>query len=300
MTEFYTAPHDQPRHSTTRVSTNNEPPTNRGSESEVVFSGNPTGADLLVITEDRNAPSRPRHSIGLYHLALRYATRSDLAGAYRRLIEAGYPADGASDHGVSEALYLTDPDGDGVELYADRPRAQWPWENGQVAMVTAPLDLDNLFASRPTKTPRTNEPPQPDLGHIHLHVADLHAAERFYREYLGLEVTQRSYRGALFFAAGNYHHHIAVNVWAGNVVPPANSVGLISYRMEVPVREVLYCLKHRAPLLGYETRMGSPEEASPVLQIRDPNGNWLEIHASKSTMIGSGLPAESVDLSKTC
>ena len=94
-------------------------------------------------------------------------------------------------------------------------------------------------------------------------------------------MTQRSYPGALFFAAGEYHHHVAVNVWGGNAVPPANSVGLVSYRLEVPVREVLYCLNHRAPLLGYETRIEGPEEASPILQIRDPNGNWLEIQASQ-------------------
>ena len=117
-------------------------------ESEVVFSGQPKGASLLVITEDRNAPGRPRRSIGLYHLALRYGTRYGLAGVYRRLIEAGYPIAGASDHGVSEAIYLIDPDGNGVELYADRPRSQWRWQDGQIAMVTTPLDLDNLLAKR--------------------------------------------------------------------------------------------------------------------------------------------------------
>jgi catechol 2,3-dioxygenase len=201
----------------------------------------------------------------------------------------GYPIAGASDHGVSEAIYLSDPDGNGVELYADRPRAQWGWQNGQISMVTTPLDLENLLTSIDTKAATTDPSTQPDLGHIHLHVDDLLRAERFYNEFLGLAVTQRSYPGALFFAAGGYHHHIGANVWAGKTAAPANGVGLISYRLEVPVAEVLYCLRHRAPLLGYETRMELSEEGDPILQVRDPNGNWLEVQASPSaTAAGPG------------
>jgi catechol 2,3-dioxygenase len=192
---------------------------------------------------------------------------------------------GASDHGVSEAIYLSDPDGNGVEMYADRPRSQWHWENGQVAMVTTPLDLENLLASIAAKPVTTDPPAQAELGHIHLNVSDLSAAERFYSEFLGLAVTQRSYPGALFFAAGGYHHHIGANVWAGKAPPPANSVGLVSYRLEVPIAEILYCLRHRAPLLGYETRMEQPEEGNPILQIRDPNGNWLGIQASQNAVL---------------
>jgi catechol 2,3-dioxygenase len=94
-------------------------------------------------------------------------------------------------------------------------------------------------------------------------------------------VTQRSYPGALFFAAGGYHHHIGANIWAGNMVPPANSVGLISYRLEVPIAEVLYCLSHRAPLLGYESRI-EKEEDDFILHLRDVNGNWLQLQASRN------------------
>jgi catechol-2,3-dioxygenase len=156
-------------------------------------------------------------------------------------------------------------------------------------MVTTPLDLENLLASA---KPETTEPPrQVDLGHIHLHVDDLPAAERFYSQFLGFAVTQRSYPGALFFAAGGYHHHIAANVWAGKAVPPPNSVGLVSYRLEVPVAELLYCLSHRAPLLGYETRMESREEGNSILRIRDPNGAWLEIQPSQNAILaGPGSP----------
>jgi catechol 2,3-dioxygenase len=247
----------------------------RGLGSEAVISPAGTSPGMVVLSEDRNAAPRAPRSTGLYHLAIRYPRRQDLAQAIRRLVAAEYAVDGASDHGVSEAIYLSDPDGNGVELYADRPREQWPWKDGQVAMSTEALDLENLLATVKKGSEPPAPPPGTDIGHIHLHVADLAAAERFYREYLGLAVTQRSYPGALFLAAGGYHHHIAVNTWAGKTPPSPGSVGLISYRLEVPLKEVLYCLRHRAPLLGYETRF--EEGDRPLLQIRDQNGNWLEL-----------------------
>jgi catechol 2,3-dioxygenase len=269
-----------------------------GPDAQAILSAKPKEPGLLVLSEDRNASPRLPQTIGLYHFALRYGTRHDLAQAYRRMVKAGYPVIGASDHGVSEAIYLSDPDGNGVELYADRPRSQWRWQNGQIAMVTTPLDLDNFLATIPAKTATKAPPPQIDLGHIHLHVANLTAAERFYSEFLGLGVTQRSYPEALFFAAGSYHHHIGANVWAGQGVPPVNSVGLVSYRLEVPVSEILYCLSHRAPLLGYEAEMQLQEKGNRILQVRDPNGNLVEVQASENAAIAgpgslwAGCPEE--------
>src|SRR6266436_7539269 len=140
-------------------------------------------------------------------------------------------------------------------------------------MVTKALDLDDLLAEATHESAAMEPPAGTDIGHIHLHAADLEVAERFYSEFLGLAVTQRSYPGALFFAAGGYHHHIGVNVWADQRLPPANSMGLVSYRIEVPVAEILYCLSHRAPLLGCEAQMKPQGER--ILQVRDPNGNWL-------------------------
>ena len=258
----------------------------RGPGYQAILSATGEKPGLLVLTEDSNAPLRPPCSTGLYHFAIRYPRRQDLANAYHRLVRSDYPVAGASDHGVSEALYLRDPEGNGVELYADRPRSEWPWRDGQIAMVSKALDLDDLLAEAAHESAAMEPPARTEIGHIHLQVADLAVAERFYSEFLGLAVIQRSYPGALFFAAGGYHHHIGVNVWAGDATPPANSVGLVSYRLEVPIAEILYCLDHRAPLLGHETRSGPREEGGPVLQIRDPNGNWLEVQAS---LIGTDI-----------
>ncbi len=245
---------------------------------EVTLSATGGHPVMIALTEEPGATSRPRQTIGLYHFAIRYPTRRHLAQALGRLLRHGYPIQGASDHLVSEAIYLSDPDDNGVELYADRPRSRWVWHGGQIEMATEPLDLDRLLAANRGQSPLPpHAPAQTDLGHIHLHVADLAEAERFYHEFLGLAVTQRSYPGALFFSAGGYHHHVAVNTWAGQLSAPPNSAGLISYRLEVPVAEILYCLGHRAPLAGYEARTLIAENGSEMLQIRDPNETWLEL-----------------------
>lgn len=270
----------------------------RGPGARALVSAAPQQPALLALTEDKQASLRPRRSTGLYHFALRYPTRKDLAQALRGLMNAHYPIEGASDHGVSEAIYLSDPEGNGIELYTDRPRSTWRWQNGQVEMATKSFDLENLLATAGSSSSPGSHP-QAEMGHIHLHVTDLAATERFYSEFLGFTVTQRSYPGALFFAAGGYHHHIAVNVWAGTAAPPSNSVGLISYRLEAPVAEMLYCLNHRAPLLGYETRtIKSEGKNQTILQLRDPNGNWVEIEATSGDLAGTGNPGFQPQLSR--
>jgi catechol 2,3-dioxygenase len=251
--------------------------------------GSPT---LLEFTEDRAAKPRVARSTGLYHFAVRFPTRRDLARAFLRLQRHNYPLDGASDHLVSEAFYLTDPDQNGVELYADRPRSQWVWRDGQVSMSTEPLDLDDLLKSAGHLELEAPMPPETDIGHIHLHVADLPAAERFYRDYLGLAVVQRGYPGALFFSAGGYHHHVGVNTWAGKAQPLGNSVGLLSFRVAVSVREIIYCLLHRAPLAGYTAAPAEFGDGDEGLRIRDPNGNWLEIQYRAPADAVSNAPRE--------
>jgi catechol 2,3-dioxygenase len=246
---------------------------------KVALSATGNSPAMIVLNEASKAKPRPAGTTGLYHLAIRYPARRDLAHALMRLLHGKHPIQGTSDHRVSEAIYLSDPDGNGVELYADRHRSQWTWRNGQVAMTTEPLAIDHLLASTEGQPVPPHVPPQTDLGHLHLHVADLLAAERFYHEFLGLAVTQRSFSGALFFSAGGYHHHVAANTWAGVLPPPSNSIGLIAYRLEVPEAEILYCLRNRAPLAGYETRTEREANGSELLQIRDPNGHWLEVHS---------------------
>src|SRR4030095_555807 len=171
--------------------------------------------------------------------------------------------------------------------YVDRPRSRWVWRNGEVAMTTEPLDLQDLLAAAQGESVSPAEQ-KADLGHIHLHVSDLAVSERFYHEFLGLAVTQRSYPGARFFAAGGYHHHVAAHTWGADRPAPARSVGLISYRLEVPEAEILYCLRHRAPLAGYEVKTEAGSSASELLQICDPNGNWLEVQSRPSPRVAAG------------
>jgi catechol 2,3-dioxygenase len=157
---------------------------------EAALSATASNPAMIVLSETSGATLPAPGATGLYHFAIRYPTRRDLANALQRLVQRGYQIQGASDHQVSEAIYLNDPDDNGVELYADRPRAQWTWHEGQIAMTTEPLNLDNLLAATEGQPAPPHVPPQTDLGHVHLHVADLTAAERFYREFLGFAVME--------------------------------------------------------------------------------------------------------------
>ncbi len=227
---------------------------------------------LLALTERPGARPKPPRTTGLYHVAIRLPTRRDLARALRRLLEHGWPFQGFSDHGVSEALYLADPDGNGLEIYRDRPREQWPWWAGRLRMVTKPLDVEDLLREA-TPEPWDGLPAGTDIGHIHLHVADLDEAEAFYSGILGLEVTQRDYPGARFFAAGGYHHHVGTNVWAGRgAPPPADAVGLRAFALVVPEEAAWAGIRARALAAGLPVR-----EGPSVLFLRDPSANRLQV-----------------------
>ena len=186
-------------------------------------------ADLVVLHEDRGARP-PGRTAGLFHFALLFPSRVELARALQRLAATRTPITGASDHGVSEAIYLDDPDGNGIELYADRPPERWPAprrEGERVGMFTAPLDLRDLLAAAGGEEPSRHAEPGLVVGHVHLHVGDLEAALRFYADELGLEEMTR-YPGAGFVAWDGYHHHLGINTWRGEGVPPApeGSIGL--------------------------------------------------------------------------
>lgn len=244
------------------------------SKSQAALSATGRVPALLVFTEEPNAATRPQRATGLYHFAIRYPTRRDLAQAVLRLSAADHPIAGASDHDFGHSIYLNDPDGNGIELYFDRPRSEWPARpNGLIAVTgQKPLDFDDLLATVECEATPAHAADGTDIGHINLHVADLAEAETFFHDFLGFEVTAHIGPNSRFLAAGGYHHHVAINTWAGKTPAPANSVGLISYRLEVPNGETLADLKQRAALFSYEARM-----TGDVLQVRDPNGHWLEL-----------------------
>ncbi|GEM83367.1 VOC family protein [Meiothermus hypogaeus] len=191
----------------------------------------PTGGKFtLTLLHAPNAPLRPQPTLGLYHLALLLPSRAALAAIFRRLVEARYPHfQGASDHGVSEALYLADLEGNGLELYRDRPREDWPFRGGRLAMVSMPLDLQALLAEAKRSEPLD---PETALGHLHLHVRDLDEAQAFYQG-LGLQLMQGDYPGARFLAADGYHHHIGINLWARGRTAPKDATGLLSYQIAI-------------------------------------------------------------------
>ena len=180
-----------------------------------------SGEPVVELIGDPDAPPRPRGTSGLFHLAILVPSRADLARALQRVAEAGWRLSGASDHLVSEALYLSDPEGNGIELYRDRPRDQWPVRDGVLQMDTLPLDLDGVLGELRREDAESAMPAGTRIGHVHLNVGDLTAAEAFYSGALGFDVTVRGYPGALFVSAGGYHHHVGLNTWAGEGAPPS-------------------------------------------------------------------------------
>jgi catechol 2,3-dioxygenase len=189
---------------------------------------------LVELHENKDAVAKPRRSTGLYHFAILVPSRAALGRSLRRLVEKQYPLTGASDHLVSEALYLDDPDGLGIEIYRDRPRHEWPVRNGQLMMATDPLDLQSIIDEPGADTAWSGLEAGTVIGHVHLHVPHLDAAEAFYCGRIGFEPTVRGYPGALFVAAGGYHHHLGLNTWTGIGAPPPpeHAVGLRSFTIE--------------------------------------------------------------------
>jgi len=233
------------------------------------------GAPLIELVGDPGAAPRPAGTTGLFHLAILVPTRADLAGALRRVAGAGWRLSGASDHLVSEALYLSDPEGNGIEIYRDRAPEEWPRRDGMLQMATLPLDLDGLLAEAPA-TEKQGMAPATRVGHVHLNVADLAAAEDFYCDVLGFEATVRDYAGALFVSAGGYHHHIGLNTWAGEGAPPPapGSLGLRWFEVVLPDPAELEPIERRLAAAGAAT-----EREGDGLHVTDPSGNGLLVKA---------------------
>lgn len=184
-----------------------------------------TGSPVLRLTLDPNAkrPARPR--AGLFHLALLYPDTGALSAAIRRALDGPSPAHGFQDHGVSEAFYLADPEGNGVELYRDLPESEWPRRGDRVAMGSDAIDLTTWLEEHAPE-----EAGGVRLGHVHLRTASLEESERFYVADLGMTVTQDDYPGVRFLAWDGYHHHVAVNTWSGAAIAPRqpDETGLLS------------------------------------------------------------------------
>ncbi len=230
------------------------------------------GAPLVELAPSPGAVPRPPRTTGLFHLAVLVPGRPDLAQAVARLSDFGWRVTGASDHLVSEALYLNDPEGNGIEIYRDRPRAEWRYHDGGLQMATLPLDLGGLMRELPDGRAPRELPPGTRIGHVHLNVSSLEESEAFYVGLLGLEVTVRGYPGALFVAAGGYHHHIGLNSWAGEGAPPPppDALGLRSFELVVPDAAELDRLVGRLSAAGVEV-----ESRSDGLHVEDPSGNGI-------------------------
>jgi catechol 2,3-dioxygenase len=229
---------------------------------------------LLELHEKPGAAPVPRRGrLGLFHFAILLPDRPALGRFAGHLARMGAPA-GSSDHLVSEAIYLQDPDGLGIEVYADRPRSAWQrLPGGEVAMATEPLDVASLLRAA-GDAPWTGMPQGTVIGHLHLHVGDLGEAERFYHETLGLEVMVRGYPGALFLAAGGYHHHLGVNTWAAQAQPAGpDDARLLEWELVLPGRA------------DVEAALGRFRDAGVAVAddgvVRDPWGTALRLRAER-------------------
>lgn len=226
---------------------------------------------LIVLQEGENVVQKPARTTGLYHLALLVPSREDLAYVINHLMGKGVRFDGASDHLFSEAFYLTDPEGNCVEIYRDRPRTEWPRsENGELISASDPIDFQGIMSLHDSNRQWTGFPEGTILGHMHLHVSKLDEAGKFYLDHLGLEEITRFHESALFMSAGGYHHHIAVNVWQGSgaSLPPENSTGLLDYSL------VLSSEEEYLKLLNHLSELNMPitnESQSKGFSIKDPN-----------------------------
>lgn len=248
---------------------------------------------LVRLRERQGVTPAPRHGrLGLFHYAILLPDRSSLGRFARHLAGTGVRA-GAADHHVSEALYLDDPDGLGIEVYADRPRTQWRHTDRQLVMATDPLDIPSLVAEAGAE-PWESMPAGTVMGHVHLHVGDLELADGFYHAGLGLDRMVWNYPGALFLAAGGYHHHLGLNTWAAGADPAGEQdARLLEWELIVPGSRDIDAARESLAALGHGTEAGlsgdtngpgdsaePPHDPDAGLVVRDPWGTALRIRTA--------------------
>lgn len=231
------------------------------------------GVDTVLVRLIEESGALPDlDSAGLFHLALLVPERADLAAWVQHAIDERVPVDGASDHVVSEAIYLTDPDGHGIEIYADRPRDVWEGRV-QESLTTLPLDIPSLLSEADPASPWEGLPVGTTMGHIHLRVTDLGESLAWYRDVLGLDLMASYGSQAAFLAADGYHHHVGINTWrsGGRSVPGAGAARLIEamLRLDDVARDAVVA---RARAAG-----GDPIETADGWLLHDPSGIILRL-----------------------
>jgi catechol 2,3-dioxygenase len=233
-----------------------------------------SGNTLLVLESiDGLLPKSGRYA-GLYHFAILLPNRKELGKALLHLYQKGIGL-GSSDHLVSEALYLSDPEGNGIEIYRDRAAEEWNWNQDQVEMAVDPLDAKGVVkAAQESNETWQGMPADTVMGHIHLHVSNLAEAERFYIEGLGFEVVTSMGRQALFIADQKYHHHIGLNIWNGVGIPalPEKTAGLNYYTLNFDNEDKRGAAAERLRKLGAEV-----EEHTDYIMTKDPAGNEIRL-----------------------
>jgi catechol 2,3-dioxygenase len=234
-----------------------------------------TLGDLLVLEEHSGIARRPPRPVttGLYHVALLVPDRRELGRALLGLNQAGYPLRGMSDHAVSESLYLDDPDGNGLEIYADRPRSMWPVRDGVVQLTVDPMDVEGVIAAgRERPEPWLGLPSETVVGHLHFTVSELGPAVAFYRDVIGFDVMM-SIPSLVAVSAGGYHHHLNLNTWAGERAARDSDrvAGLSGWELRVPEASA------RKALIERVTAAGALAPSSNGLMARDPDAIPVEI-----------------------
>jgi catechol 2,3-dioxygenase len=234
----------------------------------------PGSADTLIELHGRPGatPVPRRGAYGLYHFAVLLPSREDLGRFVAHIVQNGVRV-GAADHLVSEAIYLTDPDGLGIEVYSDRPRDSWRVRDGQLAMATDPLDLASLVAAA-GQTRWAGAPAGTVMGHVHLHVGSIDGAEAYYHRAIGLDKMVWSYPGALFLSAGGYHHHLGTNTWSPGPSAADDQARLLEWEMRLPSQDALEDAARSLADGGY-----SGERDDQRLRTSDPWGTRLSLVA---------------------
>ena len=227
---------------------------------------------LMVLDNSEEVEPLSESTTGLYHFALLLPEKADLADFTKHLLEQNVPI-ASSDHLVSEAIYFSDPEGNGIEVYIDRPSSMWNWEGGEVQMAVEPLDFEELFRfSNPSGW--VGLPERTMMGHIHLHVSDLEESKRFYCDGLGFDIVSRLGNDALFISTAGYHHHIGLNTWKGRgATPPSEeAAGLMWFDIHYPEPHSRQTAIERLEQMGAWI-----ERENGVIYVKDPSQNTIRL-----------------------